>query len=234
MLRRILHVDFSRQRLHNHFRFHDDNRRFYRLDRFSGFNGWFGTGAASAATRPARRTFGRGFAGFLDIPVIFTRSNGAAIIAWRPATVTGAVGPWRCFSGFHCRCLHDRCPCFNRPRNFLLLRLRIVVLRSIIGAIPTVLRARFAIVHIHKAEIMLGVLIHVLSRNTVAGGMRITRKLYVFFVHLTRVPADPDTGTIAIEALVPRGPITTSASSATAAAAARSLRTLTLSHITVT
>ncbi len=124
-------------------------------------------------------------------------------------------------------------------RGHIILRvLPVPGLRPGIGAIVTVLLVllvllalllRFAFLDIHNPKIMFGVLIHIFSRYTIPGRVRVSRQLYVLFIHLMRITANADTGTVAIEALMPWGPITTSP-----AAAARPLRTLTLSHITVT
>ncbi len=57
---------------------------------------------------------------------------------------------------------------------------------------------------IEDAVIVLGVLIIVLCRNTIARGQRITREPYVFFVNLMGVAADPAFGAIAVEIVMAR------------------------------
>ncbi len=101
------------------------------------------------------------------------------------------------------------------------------LIRSVPAILPTLLR--IAVVDIHDPKIVFRMLVHILRGYTIPGCIRITRQLYIFFIYLICITADTDAGTVAIEALVPRGRITTPP-----AAAARPLGILTLSHITVT
>ena len=57
---------------------------------------------------------------------------------------------------------------------------------------------------VEDAVIVLGVLIIVLGRDTIAHGQRITREPYVFLVNLMGVAADPAFGAIAVEIVMAR------------------------------
>ena len=57
---------------------------------------------------------------------------------------------------------------------------------------------------IEDTVIVLGVLIIVLGRDTIARGQRITREPYVFLVNLMGVAADPAFGAIAVEIVMAR------------------------------
>ena len=75
---------------------------------------------------------------------------------------------------------------------------------------------------------MLSMLKHVFGRNPVASGVSITRELQILLIHLIRVTANADAGTVAVEILMALRRITTPSAAATGP-----LGTLSLSHITV-
>ena len=86
----------------------------------------------------------------------------------------------------------------------------------------------FTFFNIEDAKIMLGMLKHVLGRYPIPGGVGITRELQVFLIHLIRVTANANAGTVAVETLMAWRRITTPTAAATGP-----LGTLPLSHITV-
>lgn len=118
-------------------------------------------------------------------------------------------------------------PVFGSVTPVRLRRLRGLFILAIVSVLQSRLLI-FAFLDIENAKIMLRMLEHVLGRHPVSGGGGVPRELQIFLVHLIRITANADAGTVAVEILVALRRTTTPSAAATGP-----LGTLSLSHITV-